>query len=326
MKSLAAERKLKLVDDVASKGAPASAVTLAVTPAGTPTITPTLAPAVASLRHPPSEATLSLGFARDGDTTRLIERTHYGPLRVQKPLYPEGPEVCHAIVVHPPGGVVGGDWLAITARAGERAQALLTSPGAAKWYKANAQVSQQQVALTIEAGATLEWLPQETIFFDAAQIRLQHDVVMAADAGYIGSEILCFGRTAAGESFSTGRIGQRTSIRRGGRLLWFEQGAILAPSASTSGPLGLGGKTVCATLIAVGDNLTAALIKGLREEAALVTQDDGSFGATLMKSMLVARYLGDSSAVAKRLMGLAWQHVRPAVVGRAAAVPRIWNT
>ena len=196
MKSLAAERKLKLVDDVASKGAPASAVTLAVTPAGTPTITPTLAPAVASLRHPPSEATLSLGFARDGDTTRLIERTHYGPLRVQKPLYPEGPEVCHAIVVHPPGGVVGGDWLAITARAGERAQALLTSPGAAKWYKANAQVSQQQVALTIEAGATLEWLPQETIFFDAAQIRLQHDVVMAADAGYIGSEILCFGRTA----------------------------------------------------------------------------------------------------------------------------------
>lgn len=308
MKSLAAERKLKPVADIARTEAPA----------------PT--PLLAALRHPPSEASLTLGFARDGGTTRLIERSHFGPLRVQKPLYPEGAEICHAIVVHPPGGVVGGDRLAITARIGDGAQALLTSPGAAKWYKANAQVSQQQVALTLGAGATLEWLPQETIFFDAAQVRLQHDVVMAADAGYIGSEILCFGRTAAGESFSTGRIGQRTSIRRGGRLLWFEQGAIVAPSASMSGPQGLGGKTVCATLIAVGDNLTAAQIKGLREEAALATQDDGSFGVTLMKSVLVARYLGDSSGMAKRLIGLAWQHVRPVIVGRAAAVPRIWNT
>lgn len=277
-------------------------------------------------RHPPSEATLRLGFARDGATTRLIDRSHFGPLRVQKPLYPEGPEVCHAIIVHPPGGVVGGDRLSVAAQAGDGAQALLTSPGAAKWYKANGHMSHQDVVLTVGAGATLEWLPQETIFFDAAQVRLQHDVVMAADAAYIGSEILCFGRTAAGESFASGRIGQRTSIRRGGRLLWFEQGAIVASSASMHGPLGLGGKTVCATLIAVGDDLTSALLVSLREQASLATQGDGSFGATLMKSVLVVRYLGNSSAMAKRLMGLAWQQVRPAVIARAAAVPRIWNT
>lgn len=278
------------------------------------------------LRHPPSEANLQLGFARDGATTRLIERSHFGPLRVQKALYPEGAELCHAIIVHPPGGVVGGDSLRITAQVGDAAQALLTSPGAAKWYKANGCVSQQRVALNVGAGATLEWLPQETILFDAAQVRLQHDVVMCADAAYIGSEILCFGRTAAGESFANGRIEQRTSIRRGARLLWFEQGAIIAPSASMHGPIGLGGRTVCATMIAVGDNLGAELVTTLREQAALVTQEVASFGVTLMKSVLVARYLGDSSAMAKRLMGLAWQQVRPVVVGRAAAVPRIWNT
>ncbi|MBC7414048.1 MAG: urease accessory protein UreD [Herminiimonas sp.] len=278
------------------------------------------------LRHPPSEATLLLGFARDGATTRLIERSHYGPLRVQKPLYPEGAAICHAIVVHPPGGVVGGDRLSVTAHLSPGAQALLTSPGAAKWYKANGHVSQQDIALTAGAGATLEWLPQETIFFDAAQVRLRHDVGLAADAAYIGSEILCFGRTAAGESFATGSIGQRTSIRRGGRLLWFEQGAIAAASSAMQGPLGLGGRTVCATLIAVGDDLTTALLARLRELGAETTQDDGSFGVTLMKSMLVARYLGNSSAVAKRLMGLAWQEVRPALIGCAAAVPRIWNT
>ena len=309
MKSLAAERKAQQVRQVADADG-----------------TPALVSAGQPYRHPPSEATLQLGFARDGDTTRLIERSHFGPLRVQKPLYPEGAAVCHAIVVHPPGGVVGGDRLSITAQIGDGAQALLTSPGAAKWYKANGHVSHQQIALTVGAGATLEWLPQETIFFDAAQVRLQHDVVMAADAGYIGSEILCFGRTAAGESFIDGCIGQRTSIRRGGRLLWFEQGAIAALSASIQGPLGLGGKTVCATLIAVGDNLNATLINGLREEAALALQGDGSFGATLMKSVLVARYLGDSSSMAKRLMALAWRHARPAVIGRVAAIPRIWNT
>ncbi len=305
MKSLAAERKEKGAD-AGSAPAPVSAAH--------------------PFRHPPSEATLQLGFARDGDTTRLIERSHYGPLRVQKPLYPEGAGICHAIVVHPPGGVVGGDRLTITADVGESAQALLTSPGAAKWYKANGHVSHQQVALTVGAGATLEWLPQETIFFDAAQVKMRQDVVMAADAAYIGSEILCFGRTAAGESFTSGRIAQRTSIRRGGRLLWFEQGAILAGSALMHGPLGLNGKTVCATLIAVGDNLTATLINGLRQEAASLIQDEGSFGATLMKSVLVTRYLGDSSGMAKQLMALAWRQVRPVIVGRSAAVPRIWNT
>lgn len=309
MKSLAAEHQVRQVRQAADAGS-----------------VPTPATAVPGARHPPSEATLQLGFGRDGDTTRLFERSHYGPLRVQKSLYPEGAGVCHAIVVHPPGGVVGGDRLSITAQVDDGAQALLTSPGAAKWYKANGQVSHQKIVLSIGAGATLEWLPQETIFFDAAQVRLQHDVAMAADAGYIGSEILCFGRTAAGESFDNGRIGQRTSIRRGGRLLWFEQGAITAPSASMRGPLGLGGKTVCATMVAVGDNLTAALINGLRVEAAVALQGDGSFGATLMKSVLVARYLGDSSSMAKRLMALAWQHARPAVIGRAAAIPRIWNT
>ena len=82
-------------------------------------------------------ARLSLGFADDAGTTRLMERAHFGPLRVQKPLYPEGPEVCHAIVVHPPGGIVGGDELAVKVAVSPGARAFITTPGAAKWYKAN---------------------------------------------------------------------------------------------------------------------------------------------------------------------------------------------
>src|ERR1700731_2638714 len=107
----------------------------------------------------PSEARLTLGFSDDHGTTRLTDRRHYGPLRVQKALYPEHPSVCHAVVIHPPGGVVGGDQLQIEARVGAAANALITTPGAAKWYKANGHVSRQQIRLEAAAGAALEWLP-----------------------------------------------------------------------------------------------------------------------------------------------------------------------
>lgn len=263
------------------------------------------------------KASLALGFTADGATTRLVERRHFGPLRVQKPLYPEGPGLCHAIVLHPPGGVVGGDELVISATLGAGAQALLTTPGAAKWYKANGQVSRQDVTLEVAAGATLEWLPQETIFFDTAQVRMRHSVELGAEARYIGSEILCFGRTASGESFNSGRILQTTSIRHAGKLVWFEQGELTGGSSAMHSPLGLAGKTVCATLIAVGAVLPPALVASLRALGVGVTQ---------MKNVLVVRHLGDSSEIAKNLMTAAWQQIRPALTGRIGHVPRIWQT
>ncbi len=86
--------------------------------------------------HPAWHAQLELAYARAGDATRPVTRRHSGPLRVQKHLYAEGPEVCQHILVHPPGGIAGGDSLAFDVRLGERAWAQLTSPGAAKWYRA----------------------------------------------------------------------------------------------------------------------------------------------------------------------------------------------
>ncbi|MES2534848.1 MAG: urease accessory protein UreD [Pseudomonadota bacterium] len=276
------------------------------------------------LRAPNWHARLALGFTDDAGTTRLTDRTHFGPLRVQKPLYPEGPQVCHTIVVHPPGGVVGGDELAITAKVGAAAHAFITTPGAAKWYKSNGRISRQHITLDIAAGARLEWLPQETIFFDAAQVQLTQSVSLARDASYIGCEILCFGRTASGESFNSGKVMQRTSIRRDGKLIWWEQGALAGGSTSMLSPLGLSGRTVCATLIAAGKPLPASLLNTIREEVGVIS--GGAFGISQLKSVLVARYLGDSSEIARRVMLCVWQHLRPEHMGRAAVVPRIWNT
>ena len=272
------------------------------------------------------QARLALGFADDAGTTRLIERTHFGPLRVQKPLYPEGAHVCHAIVVHPPGGVVGGDTLTLVAKVGDAAHAFLTTPGAAKWYKANGRISRQDISLEIAAGAKLEWLPQETLFFDAAQVALTQSISLAKDARYIGCEILCFGRTASGESFKSGKVSQRTSIRREGKLIWWEQGALSGGSASMFSPLGLSGKTVCATLIAVGKSMPASLLNTIREEVSLISGSANDFGISQLKSVLVARYLGDSSEIARRVMLCVWRHLRPELMACAAVVPRIWNT
>ncbi|GAC1519199.1 MAG: urease accessory protein UreD [Collimonas sp.] len=277
-------------------------------------------------RRSADQAWLSLAFADDRGTTRLLDRAHYGPLRVQKALYPEHPSICHAIIVHPPGGVVGGDQLSIKASVGERAHAFLTTPGAAKWYQANGKISQQQITLRVADGATLEWLPQETIFFDQAHVSLEHKVELQGDARYIGGEILCFGRTASGETFNSGRISQQTSIRRDGKLLYFEQGALSGGSDAMRSRLGLADCTVCATLIVVGKPFPGTFAQQLRELANQLAGDQASVGATQMKSVLVLRHLGHSSELARRWMMQAWQLIRPQLLGHTALVPRIWNT
>jgi urease accessory protein len=266
---------------------------------------------------PPWRASLHLDFAFDAGTTRLIRRAHAGPLRVQKALYPEGPRACHVIVVHPPGGVVGGDCLEIDMRLGAGSQVLATTPGAAKWYRANGRSSSQEVRLQAGEGAALEWMPQETIFYDGACVDLEHEVELGAATPYIGSEILCFGRRAMGERFVRGQVRQRTRIRQAGRLVWHEQG--LLDAAGLASPLGLQGKSVCATLLAVGKPLPASVQARLRA-------DDPGLALSQVKSVFVARHLGDDSEAARAAMLRVWQALRPHLLGREACVPRIWNT
>lgn len=262
-------------------------------------------------------ASLKLRFADDGGTTRLVERAHSGPLRVQKPLYPEGAAICHAIVIHPPGGVVGGDRLSVDAAAGSRAHAFVTTPGAAKWYRANGKVSRQDVRIAAGAGAAFEWMPQETIFFDDANVVLDHAVQLEEGARYIGAEILCFGRRASGETFRLGLIRQRTEVRSAGKLVWWEQGALDA--AAIHSRFGLQGASVCATLIGVGAPLPASLMAAIR---AL----DPALAISQVKSVFVARWLGDDSEAARHAVARVWQALRPHLLGCAAPLPRIWNT
>lgn len=261
------------------------------------------------------KAELELGFARREGRTVLAERRHDGPLVVQKPLYPEGEAVCHAIVVHPPAGIAGGDELALAARAGEGAHALLTTPGAGKWYRSAGPWAAQRLAF--EVSGSLEWLPQETIVFDGALARLETEVRLRGDARYLGWEILCLGRTGSGEKFSRGELRLSTKLYRDGKLLWLERGRIEGGGSMLDSPAVLQGMPVCATLVAASAFPMIDLAACREVESLAVTQLPG---------VLVARYLGDSSERAKRAFAQLWTLLRPALFGREAQPPRIWST
>ena len=259
------------------------------------------------------KAQLRLGFEQRGGRTVLAERRHDGPLVVQKALYPEGDAVCHAIVVHPPAGIAGGDELELNARAGAGAHALLTTPGAGKWYRSAGPRASQK--LRFEVAGALEWLPQESIVFEGAMARLETEVRLAGDARYLGWEVLCLGRTGSGERFGKGEIRLDSRIYRDGKLLWLERGRIQGGGALLDSPAGLQGKPVCATLVAACPMVDLAACREI--ESLAVTQLPG---------VLVARYLGNSSEQAKQLLAKLWTVLRPGIFGRKAQMPRIWST
>ncbi len=270
------------------------------------------------------QARLALQFTRREQATYLSRREHVGPLRVQKALYPEGESVCHVLVLHPPSGIAGGDQLTIAAQLEPGARALLTTPGAGKWYRSGGAWAAQRLQFKVESGATLEWLPQESIVFAGAQAEMVSDIELATDAHYLGWEILCLGRRASGESFDHGSLRLHTRVHRDGQPLWLERGQLDGGSDLLQSPAGLAGFSVSATLLATTQENAPELLSACRE---VMAQEDGARHAlTQLPGLLVARYLGHSSEAARHWLTGLWQVLRPALIGREAQLPRIWNT
>jgi urease accessory protein len=268
------------------------------------------------------QANLELSFARRENRTLLAAKTHHGPLQVQKALYPQGPGICHVTVLHPPGGVAGGDALAIAARLDSGSRVCLTTCGATKWYRCPRAESEQRLHFSVEAGAALEWLPRENILFDGSKPRMQLDVELAPAAQFLGWEILCFGRRASGEGWHTGGLRLRTRIRQAGHPLWSEHANIPAGSGFDSSPVGLGGYSVSATLVAAGSGVSAELLAACR--TTVPSGGDSRSGVTTLPGVLLARYLGHSSQDAFGWFTSLWTVLRPALLHQPAVAPRLW--
>ncbi|MBC8132698.1 MAG: urease accessory protein UreD [Deltaproteobacteria bacterium] len=272
-------------------------------------------------------AELALQFARGNDfATRLIARRHMGPLVVQRPFYPEGPEVPHVYVLHPPGGLVGGDRLRLDVTADAGARVLLTTPAATKVYRSAGPVASQVFRFAAGQGACVEWLPQETILHDAANADLSTEVHLSGDARFMGMDTLCFGLSARGETFATGKCRQRFEIWRDGRPIFIERGRFDADDAVHAASWGLGGARVSGLLvIAPGAAVAPEMLERLREVAAQVPE---RAGVTVLDegNVWVCRYLGGSAERARTYFQHLWAIARPVVMGRPAVVPRIWAT
>jgi urease accessory protein len=253
-------------------------------------------------------AQLQLRFGRVGNKTVLLERASDGPLVVQKPLYPEGESVCHAIVVHPPGGIAAGDELSLRIKVERNAAALLTTPGAGKWYRSTGPWARQ--SLEFEVQGTLEWLPRETIVFDGALARLESTITLCEGAKFIGWEVVCLGRRGAGERFERGKLKIGTRVQQGSRMLFIETGEIDGGGGLLQSPAGLGGRSVFGTFIATSDDSLGEARQAVPEVAL-----------TQLPGLLVGRYLGDSSEQALQCFTRLWKVLRP-----SAIEPRIWST
>ncbi|WP_223247405.1 urease accessory protein UreD [Sulfuriferula sp. AH1] len=271
------------------------------------------------------DASLALGYELTADKTVLARRQHHGPLVVQKPLYPEGSEVCHTIVLHPPGGIAGGDTLEIRVVLDRASKALLTSPGAGKWYRSAGAQASQRLNFTLAKGSVLEWLPQETILFDGARARMDMQVELEQGAMFMGWEIVCLGRAAAGERFAHGHLRQTVRINLAGKPVWREYGDLAGGAPLLHSPAGLAGCTVMGTLIFAGKTVPVSLLGACRNIA--VNDHAGEHcGVTALPDVLIARYLGHKSEAAKRYFIALWQLLRPFAAGKKASIPRIWMT
>lgn len=246
----------------------------------------------------------------------LAARHQRGPLLVQRPFYPERGGVCHCYVLHPPAGIVGGDDLEVTLDLDRGAQALVTTPAATRWYFSRGRESRVRQQARLADGATLEWLPQETLLFDGAHARLATSIHLDGNARFCGWEILGLGRPACGESFRTGRIDFRFELFRHGRPLLFER-------LRGDGALpGLRGYAACATFLA-----TSACTSALeRAREILAGARDTLCAATLIDGTLIGRGLAMHCEPLKTAFSELWEGLRPLLLGRAAVPPRIWRT
>lgn len=277
--------------------------------------------------HEGWHARLQLQFARQGGRTVLARRSHEGPLTVQKPLYPEGDAICHAVIVHPPGGLAAGDRLDIGVQVGAGAHALLTTPGATKWYKATPQrPASQHVTIELGDDARLDWLPQDNIYFDDSHARQQFRLRLASGATALGWDAALLGRQASGEQWRGASLRGLSRIEdAAGRPLWEERQAIASGDPLLAAPQGLNGWPAYGTLWGAGAACSPELAQSLAGELPF----DGELRAgvtALPGGVLLVRAIARQPETARRLFARLWLTLRPLVHGVAGQPLRLWST
>ena len=282
-------------------------------------------------------ARLQLDYRHEGGHS-VARFEHDGPLRILQSLWPEGEAVCHNVLVHPPGGLVGGDTLELSITGGAGSHGLVTTPGAARFYRSAGAPATQHTRIRLQPQARLEWVPLETICYPACQARNRLEVDLAPGAELIGWDVAALGLPQAGQAFDRGRLLQHIELRgsgpdaEAGQPFWLERGCIDATDERLlESPLGLAGRRCLATLFWAGGSehtrnrreqaleLARQVIDGWPEGAiAGATAPDPRVVVVRVLAPLVEPALGLLKAIRS-----AW---RPALWSLPASDPRGWAT
>ena len=274
----------------------------------------------------PWHASLQLDYTLEG--TRTVARhAHNGPLRILQSLYPEGDAVCHNVLVHPPGGLVGGDTLDITATVGPGAHGLVTTPGATRFYRSTGELALQRTHLTLAEGARLEWLPLEALCYNACNAENHLTLNLAPGAECMGWDVTALGLPHAGQPFETGRFVQH--IEAPGR--WLERGVInAADHRLLESPQGLAGHRCMASLFFVVGTPLERARRDTALDAARAVMDAHALKATAGATspngqVVVVRALAPQVEPAMQLLRQVRAAWRAALWQLCAEPPRIWS-
>lgn len=263
----------------------------------------------------------------EGMKSVIRGRSRCGPLALQRVLYPEGASPCHAIVLHPPGGVAGGDFLAVDVSVAPGAALFSTTPASTKFYKSGGRRATSEQRLRVARGGCLEWFPQETLVFDRADLTLDTEVELEPDSHFAAWEIVCLGRHFMGETFRHGRLVQQWTVWRRGRhrrRVFHERLVLDAADPLRNAPWGLQGRRVLGSLLlSCAQPETEQHLRQRLENAAgagLVV------GLTRLDGLVVLRALADAPQSVRQVFEAAWGQWRRSERRLDAHRPRIWDT
>jgi urease accessory protein len=274
--------------------------------------------------YPTWKARLHARFEYVANCTRITDRKHFGPLQIQKALYPEGPSICHATILHPPGGLAQGDELELDFHLGPSAHVVLSTPSATKWYKAPSGSATQRISIKVDAGARLEWLPGESILFNRSRPQMELKITLADGATVLGWEMICLGRRESGESWQEGRLRIFSEfVRSTGELLRVEQATLEAGSSSIGAGQILAGFPTFGTFWALGPACTPAIAESL----FCPFDDQIRSGATCLPgNVLLVRAVSRQIASLRDAM-VCWRTTLRTILHGVPALPlRLWST
>ena len=235
-----------------------------------------------------------------------------GSLRVRCPGAPSAE--LEAVLINTAGGVAGGDRFSLDIAAGEGTRLVVTTAAAEKVYRTLGPDSTIDVKLEVAGGATLAWLPQETILFDRARLKRTIDIDLAEDARVVLAEAIVFGRSGMGEAVDDAGVFDRWRLHREGRLIHVEamrlDGAVAAKLAQPA--IAKGGVAVATVLIVPADEAVADSIRGLDDRFR------GEVGVSAWDGLAIVRLCAaDGAALRHDLIA-----VLTAV--HTGSLPRLW--